>query len=94
MVLLSLLAGFFSLMALWRRRFAWAVGGVVTTVLAVLGGWGLAQYPYFLPLALTLTGAWSPETIVWAILLSSAAGAVLLLPSLAWLLRLFKGASR
>jgi cytochrome d ubiquinol oxidase subunit II len=55
-----------------------------------LAGWGFAQYPYLVIPDLTLTTAATvrstPQLLAWAL----AAGALLLLPSFAYLFYVFK----
>jgi cytochrome d ubiquinol oxidase subunit II len=54
-----------------RVARALAVGAVV----AVLAGWGLAQYPYLLPTSLTIgAGAGAPETMAWVLVVFLIAG--------------------
>jgi NADH dehydrogenase len=58
-----------------------AVGAVVT----ILGGWGLAQWPYLLPESLTVAaGAGAPRTLVW-ILVMFLLAAVIVIPALSLL---------
>jgi cytochrome d ubiquinol oxidase subunit II len=87
----SILGGLLSLWALLRYRFTLAVIGAGLAVSTVIGGWGVAQYPFLAPPALTLSAAKSPEAVLWALVWSIAGGAVLLGPALAWLFYLFKG---
>jgi cytochrome d ubiquinol oxidase subunit II len=59
-------------------------------VTAVLWAWTVAKYPDLLQPDLTITDAAANRTVLDAVLLSLAAGAVILLPSLTWLYRLFQ----
>ena len=65
-----------------------AAAGVVTLVLT---GWAAAQFPYLVPPDLTIAAAAAPRStqrlIAWAL----ALGAVVLIPSLAYLFKVFKG---
>lgn len=76
--------------ALARRHFARARLGAAVTVTLIVWGWGFAQYPYLLPPDLTIAGAAAPAVTLRLALLAVLAGAVLLLPSLYYLLRVFK----
>ena len=80
-----------ALAALWRRRFRWARAAAIGQVTCILLGWGFAHYPFLVVPDLTLTNTTtSPATqrlLTWAL----AAGAVVLLPSFAYLLYVFKG---
>lgn len=77
--------------ALWRRRYRLARAAVIVQVSLIFWGWAVSQFPYMLPPALTIQqAAASPATlrpVLWAL----AAGALVLLPSLWFLLRVFKG---
>lgn len=79
-----------ALVALWQsrdraaRRFA--VGGAVV----MLWGWALSQFPYLVEPDLTIYDAAPPETLK-LLLLSLAAGSIILFPLLFYLYRLFKG---
>jgi len=90
LVLLSLAAGIFSLWALWRRHFAFAVLGAAITVIGVLWGWAAGQYPALVPPRLTVGNAHAPASVLRAALVGIACGTVLLLPALLWLLAIFK----
>lgn len=90
LVLVSLVTGFASLGALWRRHYTAAVAGVATTVATVLGGWGVAQYPFLILPAITIQEAKAPKAVLWAMIGGIGVGTVLLLPSLAWLFAIFK----
>jgi len=83
-----------ALAALWRRRYRWARAAAVAQVTLILLGWGLGQYPYLIVPDVTFEGARAAgptlRMLVWAL----AVGAVLLLPSFAYLFRLFKGRDR
>jgi len=57
----------------------------------ILWGWGLSQYPYILPPDLTVTGAAAPAATLRLLVGALALGAVVLLPSLYYLFRVFKG---
>ena len=62
-----------------RGARALAIGAVV----AMLAGWGIAQYPYLLPTSLTIAaGAGAPATLRW-VLIVSASAVVTLVPALA-----------
>ena len=87
----SMLGGFLSLWALVQRRFVLATVGAVLAVTLVIAGWGAAQYPMLVPPVITVEMAKAPESVQWILLATTAAGAVLLLPALAYLFYLFKG---
>jgi len=56
----------------------------------LLLGWGLAQYPYLVYPDLPLDAVAAPTSTLKFVLLSLPVGAVLILPSLAMLFRVFK----
>jgi cytochrome d ubiquinol oxidase subunit II len=90
-VLVSALAGAASLVLLLRRRYVAVRVAAAVAVAAVLWGWALAQYPFMLPPSTRYADVAATRSVLDATLLVTAIGAVLLLPSLYWLLRLFQG---
>ena len=79
--------------ALWKRRYGIARVAVAAQVTLIVWGWGLAQYPYVLPPDLTIDAAAAPRITLELALAAVTVGAVLLFPSLYYLLRVFKGPS-
>jgi cytochrome bd ubiquinol oxidase subunit II len=75
--------GVLALLALGARRGLrpLAVGAVV----AVVWGWGVAQFPYLLPTSLKITQSAAPHQTLAAILVVFIAAAVIVLPALALL---------
>jgi cytochrome bd ubiquinol oxidase subunit II len=80
-----------AVLMLWSRRYAMARIAAAAQVSLILWGWALAQYPYLVPPDLEIRDAAAPaatlELLAWAL----AAGFVLLVPSLWYLFRIFKG---
>ncbi|MBI4604385.1 MAG: cytochrome d ubiquinol oxidase subunit II [Planctomycetes bacterium] len=77
--------------ALWTRRYRTARACAAGTVAMVLWGWGLAQFPYLVEPAHTIYSAASPPATLGLLVVSLAAGAVLLFPCFGYLFRVFKG---
>jgi cytochrome d ubiquinol oxidase subunit II len=88
--LLTGVAAVVALAALWRRRYGAARIAAACQVSLILWGWGLSQYPYILPPDLTVAGAAAPAATLRLVLGALALGAVVLLPSLYYLFRVFK----
>jgi cytochrome d ubiquinol oxidase subunit II len=86
-VIVSAVAGVTTILLVWRRQFEPARVTAALAVAAVIAGWALAQRPTFLP-GLTIDEAAADRGTLVAILASLAAGAVVLLPSLALLFAL------
>jgi cytochrome d ubiquinol oxidase subunit II len=83
-----LASGVFGTAALIRLRLAAPRGTrvlAVGAVVAVIWGWGVAQYPYILPGAMTLDDAAAPAGALEALLVVFVVAAVLIAPSLALL---------
>jgi cytochrome d ubiquinol oxidase subunit II len=81
-----------ALAALWARRFAWARPLAVLQVTLILWGWGAAQFPYLVPPDLTFSATAAPPAVLRAVLGALGAGAMVLVPSLFALYRVFKSA--
>jgi len=77
--------------ALWTRRHALARLAAAGQAALVLLGWAASQYPYVVVPDVTLAGSASNPRTQRLVLIALAAGAVLLLPSLYVLFRIFKG---
>ena len=77
--------------ALWRRRFVVARIAAVGQVTLILVGWSVAQYPRLVTPDVTVVNAHAPELTLRLLVLALGAGAIILLPSLAFLFHLFKG---
>ncbi len=75
---------------LWTRRYLVARALAVLLVTLVVAGWGLAQHPYLLVPTLTLHDAAAPAATLRLLLPTLGVGAVVLFPSLYWLMRVFK----
>jgi cytochrome d ubiquinol oxidase subunit II len=80
-----------ALVALWRRWFALARLAAVGQVALILAGWSLAQYPNLITPDITVNNARAPEITLRLLITALGAGAIILLPSLAFLFHLFKG---
>jgi cytochrome d ubiquinol oxidase subunit II len=80
-----------ALVALWRRWFALARIAAIGQVTLILLGWCLAQYPDLVTPDVTVNNAHAPEITLRLLVLALSAGAIVLLPSLAFLFHLFKG---
>jgi cytochrome d ubiquinol oxidase subunit II len=89
----SVSAGTLSLWFLFKSRFVGAILGAATAVLSVMVDWMLAQYPYLLPPTVTVEMAKGPDQVIWATVVTALAGALMLIPALAYLFYLFKWSS-
>jgi cytochrome d ubiquinol oxidase subunit II len=88
------LAAVGALAALFGRRYAAARALVVAQVILVLWGWALAQFPYVVPPDLTFAGTAAPPAVLRAVLGALVVGALVLVPSLVYLFRVFKAVRR
>jgi cytochrome d ubiquinol oxidase subunit II len=84
---LSFCAGIVSIVLLVFHAYLAVRVFAALSVASVLWAWGLGQYPDMLP-GITVTDAAAPHTVVVTTLGALGVGAVLLIPSLAWLFRL------
>jgi cytochrome d ubiquinol oxidase subunit II len=80
-----------ALAALWLRRFALARLAAIGQVTLILVGWGLAQYPNLIVPDITVSNTAAPESTLRLLVIALGFGAMLLLPSLAYLFYIFKG---
>lgn len=81
-----------AIVALWRRRYRAARLAAIVQVSCILWGWAFAQYPFIIPMTLTIRQASAPAVTLTLLLCGLAAGAAILIPSLRYLLRTFHGA--
>jgi cytochrome bd ubiquinol oxidase subunit II len=87
-VLVSAAAGVATLLLVYRSRFEPARLSAALAVAAIVAGWALAQRPRFLP-GLTIEQAAASRSTLVAVIVGIALGAVVLIPSLVLLFRLF-----
>ncbi|HPF62303.1 MAG: cytochrome d ubiquinol oxidase subunit II [Gemmatimonadetes bacterium] len=78
-----------ALWALRTRRLEVARLAAGTQATAFIAGWGAAQWPWIIPPTLTVEAAAAPRPTLVLLLLALGAGAAILLPSLAYLFRVF-----
>ncbi len=87
-VCISGAAGISTLLLVWRSRFGPARVSAAFAVAAIIAGWALAQEPRFLP-GLTIHQAAAGHSTLVGVLITTAIGAVVLIPSLVLLFGLF-----
>ena len=78
-----------AIVALVRRGYAVARVAAGAQASFILWGWAIAEYPYLLPESLTIRDAAAPSVTLQLLLVGLAAGAVILLPSLRYMVKLF-----
>jgi len=79
-----------ALLSLWSRNFNIARLTAIGEVSLILGGWSLAQYPNLVVPDITLVNAAAPVATLRLLTIALCLGAIVLLPSLAFLFYLFK----
>ncbi|HEU5040505.1 MAG TPA: cytochrome d ubiquinol oxidase subunit II [Gemmatimonadales bacterium] len=77
-------------LAVWFRQYRLARLAAGLQVSLIVWGWALAQYPYLLPPGFTVTNAAAPPVTLRLVAWALAIGALVLLPSLWYLFRVFK----
>ena len=87
LVVASAAAGASALVLVARGRYAGARLPALVAVVAVVAGWGVAQYPWLLVDHVRIADAAAPRATLVALVVAFAAAAALVLPSLALLLR-------
>lgn len=76
--------------ALWKRRFVLARFTAVVQASLILWGWAMAQFPSLIMPDVTIQETAAPVATLKLLAVALAAGAILLLPSFVYLLRVFK----
>ncbi|HYP17438.1 MAG TPA: cytochrome d ubiquinol oxidase subunit II [Opitutus sp.] len=91
-LLLGLTSAFalLALAGLWTRRFRLARIGAIGQVTLILVGWSVAQFPHLIVPDIDFFEAAAPEITLRLLAIALAVGAVILLPSLYYLFRVFK----
>jgi len=85
LVLVSVVCGAGALVLLYRRSTRGTRPLAVGAVVAVLWGWGVAQFPYLLPETLTISQGAAPSDTLTMVLIVFGIAVVLVLPALALL---------
>jgi cytochrome bd ubiquinol oxidase subunit II len=88
LVLISAVCGTTAIVLIVRGSVLAARPVSVAAAVAVVWGWGVAQYPYLLPGELTLDAAAAPGPTLTALLVISGAAVVVVGPAMALLLRM------
>lgn len=89
--LVTAAAALTALAALWTRRYAVARIAAIAQVSCILWGWAWAQFPYVVPPSLTIAAGAAPPITLALTLIGVAVGFTVLVPSLWYLFRIFKG---
>lgn len=84
-LIVSGLAGLASVALLLRNKFRLARVTGVIAVAAVVGGWGVGQYPWVLVDELSIEDAAGDPATLWGLLIAFGVSAILVVPSLAYL---------
>jgi cytochrome d ubiquinol oxidase subunit II len=79
------------IVALVARRFRAARVAAIAQVTLICWGWAAAQYPRIVPNGITIENAAAPESTLRPVFWTLVVGAAVLVPSLVYLFRLFKG---
>jgi cytochrome d ubiquinol oxidase subunit II len=74
---------------IWVRRYWWARFAAAVQTSLIVFGWALAQYPYLVRPDLTIDAAAAPRPVLVLLLQILAVGAIVLLPALLYLFRVF-----
>jgi cytochrome d ubiquinol oxidase subunit II len=88
--LCTALAAVSALVALWQRRFHVARLAAAAQVSLILWGWALSQFPYVVPPIVTIGEGAAPPATLRLVLATVVLGALVLIPSLVYLFRVFK----
>ena len=80
-----------ALIALWKRRYALARVAAAAVTVVIIWGWAWSQFPYVIEPDITLYDAAAPQAILRFMVGILVGGACLVLPSLYYLFRIFKG---
>ncbi len=81
----SAVSGLTSMWLLVKRRLVVARGTAVLATVAVLWGWGAAQWPWLLDQEASIDAYAAPDPVLWALIVAFAAAALLAVPALIWL---------
>ena len=84
----SAVGGIGAVVALVRRQPVLSRGFAVLAVAAVVGGWGVGQYPDMLPGEITIEQAAAPSATLWALVVVVVLAVLFIVPALVLLLRL------
>ena len=90
--LCTAVAAIVAVVTLWNRRYRAARVAAIAQMSCILWGWAFAQYPFIIPMTLTIRQAAAPDVTLTLLLCGLAAGAAILVPSLRYLFRTFHGA--
>jgi len=93
-VVVALVAGLAVIACVVMARDLAARFAVALEALAILGGWFAAQAPELVPGRFTFASAAASDAMIVAFLVAAAGGAVLVIPSLVLLFRIFKAPVR
>jgi cytochrome d ubiquinol oxidase subunit II len=93
-IAVALVSGLAVIACVLLKRDAAARAAVALEVIAVLGGWFGGQAPALVPGKFTFTNAAAPDAVLTGFLIVVVCGAVLLIPSLFLLFRIFKAPAR
>jgi cytochrome bd ubiquinol oxidase subunit II len=91
LVIVTGLIGLFAAVSLLLRRYRLARMLSITTTAFIFASWGASQFPYLVPVDVTINNAASPPTTLLALLIGTSIGMALLLPSLWLLFHVFRG---
>ncbi len=83
--------GLITAASLLLRRYRLARVLAFTVTAFIFASWGLSQFPYLIPVNVTINNAASPPATLLALLISTIIGMALLLPSLWLLFHVFRG---
>jgi cytochrome bd ubiquinol oxidase subunit II len=90
LLLWTALSAVVATLALWFCRFRLAQIASIAQVIFILLGWGLAQFPHLVTPDVTIQNAAAPASTLRLLLFALGVGATILLPSLAYLFKIFK----
>src|SRR6266516_2934915 len=83
--------GLITAASLLLRRYRLARVLAFTVTAFIFASWGLSQFPYLVPVAVTISNAASPPSTLLALLIGTSIGMALLLFSFWLLFHVFKG---
>jgi cytochrome d ubiquinol oxidase subunit II len=90
--LATALAAISAFAALWARRYRLARVLAAAQVSLILAGWATAQFPWLVVPEHTIRSAAAPDSVLRPLLVALGVGALVLAPSVYYLMRVFKGA--